>query len=88
MHDQRLQCPADRAEGQVAGHQVVPGHLQQRLGDAFEVAGQGAVEDLLARQLRFFDEIGGTLAVPLPQIAEGCSPWGSCCSSDTWFMNS
>jgi len=70
MHDQRLQHAANRAEGQVAGHQVVPGNLQQRLSDAFEVAGQRAIENLLARQLRFFDERRRTFGAPLPQIAE------------------
>ena len=71
MHDQFLQCPADRAQGQVAGHQVFPGHLQQRLGDTFEIPGQGAVEDLLPGQLRLLPEIGGTFAVPLPDSAQG-----------------
>jgi hypothetical protein len=71
MHDQRLQGPTDRAERQVAGHQVIPGHLQQRLGDAFEITGQGAVEDLLAGQLRFLAiEIGRAFAVPLPDFTQ------------------
>ncbi|MNF93366.1 hypothetical protein D3C84_760390 [compost metagenome] len=50
MHDQFLQRSPDRAERQIAGHQVVPGHLQQSLGHAFEIPGERAVEDLLARQ--------------------------------------
>ena len=56
MHDQFLQGPADGAQGQVAGHHVIAGHLQQRLGHAFEVAAQRTIEDLLARQPRFFAE--------------------------------
>ena len=71
MHDQFLQRPANRAQGQVAGHQVIPGHLQQRLGDTFEIPGQRAVENLLAGQLRFLTEIGGAFAVALPEFAQG-----------------
>ncbi|MNQ77294.1 hypothetical protein D3C85_921550 [compost metagenome] len=71
MHDQLLQRTADRAEGQVAGHQVVPGHLQQGLGDTFEIPGQRTVEDLLARQLRFLAEVGRPCAVPMPEFTQG-----------------
>ena len=56
MHDQFLQGTANGAQGQVAGHHVIAGHLQQGLGHAFEVATQRAIEDLLARQPRFFAE--------------------------------
>lgn len=70
VHDQRLQHPADRAEGQVTRHQVIAGHLQQGLGNAFKVTGQQTVEDLLARQLRFFDKRGGAFGAPLPQLTE------------------
>ena len=76
VHDQFLQRPTDRAEGQVAGHQVVPGHLQQGLGDTFEITGQRAVEDLLTRQLRFLTEIGGPFAVATPEFAQGLGAFG------------
>ncbi|MNG01381.1 hypothetical protein D3C84_843590 [compost metagenome] len=76
MHDQRLQGPANGAEGQVAAHEVVPGHLQQGLGDAFEIAGQGTVEDLLAGQLCFLGEVGGPLTVALPAFGQCLrAPW-------------
>nr|BFE96862.1 hypothetical protein GCM10020185_73980 [Pseudomonas brassicacearum subsp. brassicacearum] len=88
MHDQFLQGSPNRAQGQVAGHHVVPGHLQQGLGDAFEVSGQGSVENLLAGQAGFFDEVRWPLAVPAPEFGEGAAPAGSCWSSETWFMNS
>ncbi|MND79136.1 hypothetical protein D3C80_708650 [compost metagenome] len=76
MHDQRLQGPANGAEGQVAGHEVVPGHLQQGLGDAFEISGQGTTEDLLTGQLCFLAEVGGPLAVTVPEFGQCLrAPW-------------
>ncbi|MNG15852.1 hypothetical protein D3C84_997080 [compost metagenome] len=71
VHDQFLQRPPDCAEGQVAGHQVVTGDLQQRLGDTLEVPGERTVKDLLAGQLRFLAKIGGPFAVAAPELAQG-----------------
>ncbi|VVN12838.1 hypothetical protein PS623_03883 [Pseudomonas fluorescens] len=58
MLDQRLQGAANRTQGQVAGHQVVAGHLQQGLRHRFAVAGQARVEHQSARLADFFLELG------------------------------
>ncbi|MNF14462.1 hypothetical protein D3C80_2166890 [compost metagenome] len=71
MYDQLLQRATDRTQRQVAGHQVIPGHLQQSLGHTFEIPGQRAIENLLARQLGFLAEVGRALAVPMPKFAQG-----------------
>ncbi|MNP68246.1 hypothetical protein D3C76_1641760 [compost metagenome] len=70
MHDQFLQRATDRPQGQVAGHQVIPGHLQQRLGDTFEIPGQRAIENLLARQLRFLAEVSRAPAIAVPELTQ------------------
>ncbi|MNF45950.1 hypothetical protein D3C84_270990 [compost metagenome] len=76
MHDQRLQGPSNGAQGQVAAHHVIPGHLQQGLGDTFTVTGQRAVEDLLASQLGLFDKGRRPFAVTLPQLSQGLRALG------------
>ncbi|MNI21011.1 hypothetical protein D3C73_745120 [compost metagenome] len=70
VHDQCLQRTANRAQGQVASHQIVTRHLQQRLGNTLEIAGQRAIEDLLPCQFRLLAEIGGPFADTLPQFTQ------------------
>ncbi|MNG30601.1 hypothetical protein D3C76_1614990 [compost metagenome] len=46
------------------------------MGNAFEISGQGTVEDLLAGQLCFLAEVGGPLAVAVPELGQCLrAPW-------------
>ena len=69
MRNQRLQCAANRAKGQVAGHQVVTGDLQQRLGDGFAIAGEAGIEHQMTRQAHLLGE-RGALADRRPQFGQ------------------
>ncbi|MNT27211.1 hypothetical protein D3C72_1628320 [compost metagenome] len=71
MRHQCLQGPADRAQGQVAGHQVVARHLQQRLGHRLAVAGQAGIEHQVAGLTHFFGEVGAFAHIG-PQLGQRC----------------
>lgn len=70
MHDQLQQRAAYRAEGDVAGHQVMPGDLQERLRNGLEIAGQGPGEHQLASLSHLVHEVLGPLGRFAPQTAE------------------
>lgn len=70
LADQRVQRPADAAEGQVAGRQVAARHLQQGLGEVLQVAGEVAAEDQFAGLADLVEEARRTPAGFAPQAAQ------------------
>src|SRR5690606_5573665 len=70
VNNQLKKRPADSAEGDVAGMDISARHQQQLVGQAFEVARQGAGQHQRAGFAHLLHKIGGAAGKAGPQIAE------------------